>query len=298
MQHQPVIRLRGVASLNSTQRINLARPASRHTGLIRIRNNEAPPLTERDILNAVYGQEFEMVYQGCHDLLTRKIVGIEAMIRWNHPTRGLILPGEFIGLAERSANPELINGIWDFVLNESLAQLQAWRDTGTVAPDTTMALNVSSAQIENDDGFLLRSIGDTLSTLALPSSILELEFSRSMPVSTCRRTAGVFSELSGNGIKLALDDFGMGSFDLRQVIDGHIDVIKTDRSLVRQMTLSRRHQTIARSLVDLFKSLGSRVVIEGVETAAQAAVVAEFGADYGQGYFFSRPVGAAAYAAC
>lgn len=288
-QANTVIQLR-TETLLANQRISLARPGKRNGGLIRLRGNDTLALSECDLYSALYEREFELVYQTCHDLISHQVTGIEAMIRWRHPEQGLILPGRFIGLAEKSSDRSLINGIWGFVLNESLTQLKAWRERGIVTQETTLALNVSPAQIANDDGYLMQSIGDALSALDLPASVLELDFARVQPVSACHKTANVFTELSRSGIKVALDDFGIGHFDLRQVIESHVDVIKIDRTLAHRMTQSDRQMNITRSLVDLFRSIGTRVVMEGVETALQADCVAQIGADCAQGYFFSHPV--------
>lgn len=290
MQQPAVIQLRNDHALIASQRINLSRPGTRHPELIRVRNCDGAQINEQRLQQALRMQEFGMVYQTCHEATTGRVTGIEAMVRWHHPELGMILPGQFLGIAERSSNESLITGIWEFVLNESLSQLTRWRQQGLIAKDIAIALNVSPSQIAHGENRLLDSINTALSTYSLPSSALELDFAKAMPLSVCSKTAKLFGQLSNLGIKLALDDFGTGSFDLRQVMESHVDVIKIDRSLAQQMSHNDRYKSIIQSLVAHCQRVGTRVVIEGVETALQANCVTQIGADCAQGYYYCHPV--------
>lgn len=286
MQIQNTIQLR--ATQPQAQRISLARPTDSRQGLIKLRCNSNSPITETELRNAIYNHELEVVYQSSHRLDNFSVVGYEAMVRWRHPERGLLMPGQFIGLAESSHDPSIINGIWEHVLQESMSQLSLWQKQGVADPSAKMGVNISTSQILRDDGRMLRTIVDTMSRVGLPMHHLDLEMSESIPLSNPHSTR-LLADLHECGVNLTLDDFGVGKFDIARLLDHPFSIIKIDRMFASGVEKNPRYQAITRNLVSMTKDIGAHVIGEGVETQWQAEFLSSVGADGAQGYYFSSP---------
>ena len=236
------------------------------------------------------GQLF-VVYQPVVGLLSDGVVdpsaGVEALVRWQHPERGIVPPIEFIGLAEQCG---LIGALGDFVLRTACHQFMQWQDVlGDKAPKL-MAVNLSRAQLVQP-GFVA-SVRDALQTCNMASKYLQLEVTESLAA----QDEGVQAQmhaLKALGLSLALDDFGTGYSSLSSLHQFPVDVVKVDRSFTSQADTSQHHRVLIDATVRVAKSLGMRTVAEGIETPSQAAVIVELGCDKGQGYLYSKPLASA-----
>ena len=218
-------------------------------------------------------------------------VGVEALVRWRHPQRGIVPPLEFIGVAEECG---LIGALGDFVLATAVRQQQRWREElGSLAPRWT-AVNLSRAQLQQPD--FVASVQALLADSGLPPQCLQLEVTESMAAQDAA-VQGVLQQLKALGVSLALDDFGTGYSSLASLHQLPVDVVKIDRSFTSQVDTSLHHRVLVQATVMVARSLGMNTVVEGVETDAQAALVRQLGCDKGQGYLFSRPLEAQALSA-
>ena len=242
---------------------------------------------EGELRRALAEGELFVVYQPVVGLARGAAsTGVEALVRWRHPSRGLVAPAEFIGVAEESG---LIGALGDFVLATASRQFMAWQAAlGARAPGT-LAVNLSRAQLVQPA--LAASVRDILRAAAMPPGRLQLEVTESLAAQDATVQARLH-ELKALGLTLALDDFGTGYSSLASLHQLPVDTIKIDRSFVSQADSSRHHRVLIEATVRVADSLGLDTVAEGIETAAQAAVVRELGCAKGQGYLFSRPLGA------
>ena len=240
---------------------------------------------EGDLRNAIEREEFVLHYQPQIDLRTGQIVGMEALIRWNHPTLGLLAPLRFIGLAEETG---LIVPIGAWVLRSACRQNKAWQDAG-MAP-LRVAVNLSARQFAQQD--LLPSIAGALAETGLHARYLDIELTESMVMADVEHAVSVLRGLKQMGIHLSIDDFGTGYSSLSYLKRFPIDVLKIDQSFVRDITNDPDDAAITLSIISLAHSLRLKVVAEGVETEAQLNYLRRHGCDQMQGYYFSPPVAA------
>jgi EAL domain-containing protein (putative c-di-GMP-specific phosphodiesterase class I) len=217
------------------------------------------------------------------DLRTGAITGAEALIRWTHPTRGPVSPGQFIPIAEECG---LILPISQWVLREACQQARAWVDAGL--PTISMAVNISSLEFR-DDSFLDRVFA-VLEKTGLDPRSLELELTEGVLMKRAQSAASVLQALRARGIKIAVDDFGTGYSSLSYLMKFPIDALKIDQSFVRQITTSPNETSIVTAVISMGRSLKLRVVAEGVETLEELAFLQAHHCDEAQGYFFSRPI--------
>jgi diguanylate cyclase (GGDEF)-like protein len=248
--------------------------------------------TEAELRLALVEGELFVVYQPIIDLQVsgsgRGGVGVEALVRWRHPLRGIVPPLEFIGVAEECG---LISALGDFVLGTAVRQLQRWRaDIGSLAP-AWIAVNLSRLQLQEPD--FVSSVQALLLDTRLPPQCLQLEVTESLAAQDSALQA-VLQELKKLGVTIALDDFGTGYSSLSSLHQFPVDVVKIDRSFTSQVDTSLHHRVLVQATVMVAASLGMSTVVEGIETDAQAEVVRQLGCDKGQGYLFSRPLEAAA----
>jgi len=221
----------------------------------------------------------------------RSCVGVEALVRWRHPRRGIVPPIEFIGVAEECG---LIGALGEFVLATAVRQQQRWRkELGALAPGWT-AVNLSRAQLQ-ESGFVA-TVQTLLASSGLPPQCLQLEVTESMAAQDVAVQA-VLQQLKALGVSLALDDFGTGYSSLASLHQFPVDVVKIDRSFTSQVDISLHHRVLVQATVMVAGSLGMSTVVEGIETEAQADLVRQLGCDKGQGYLFSRPLEAQALGA-
>lgn len=225
-------------------------------------------------------------YQPIVDLQTRAIVGCEALVRWNHPERGLIPPGDFIPLAEHTG---LIVGLGRWVLNEACRQLGEWDHEYPLAKSLRVSVNLSVRQIESMS--LISDITDAIDYGGISPDRLTLEITESLVMNDDPETLQRLAELRSRGIALAVDDFGTGYSSLGYIQQFPLDVIKIDRSFVNRLDApSAGTLQLVRTIVDLSRGLHASTVAEGIETPEELQTLIEMGCDYGQGFYFARPV--------
>jgi diguanylate cyclase (GGDEF)-like protein/PAS domain S-box-containing protein len=238
---------------------------------------------EESLRRALERREFALHYQPKIDLLTGRITGAEALLRWNHPIRGNVEPAQFIPVAEDCG---LILPIGRWVLREACRQARAWADQGLSL--ATMAVNISA--IEFRDEHFLEGVFAILDETGLNPSCLELELTESVLMKRAESTECILNALRKRGIQLAVDDFGTGYSSLSYLSKFSIDTLKIDQSFVRQITTTPAETTIVTAVIGMGRSLRLRVVAEGVETREELAFLQSQRCDEAQGYYFSRPV--------
>ncbi len=238
---------------------------------------------EADLRGALERQEFVVQYQPRIDLQKGGITGAEALIRWLHPQRGLLLPSTFVPVAEDSG---LILPIGIWVRRQACLQARAWQDAGL--PPLPVAVNVSL--VEFRDRNFLESVRAILEETRLEPSCLELDLTESVLMQHVETTTSVLKQLKATGVQLAVDDFGTGFSSLGHLRRFPIDALKIDRSFVREITSNPDDATIVTAVISMGRSLRRRVIAEGVETREQLEFLQNKLCPEGQGYYFSRPV--------
>ena len=239
---------------------------------------------ETELQRALSNHELQVYYQPIVLLSTHQIVGFEALVRWQHPQRGLISPAEFIPVAEETGLIILID--W-WVLHEACRQVLQWQLQYASANAFTISVNVSSKQFAQPS--LVEQIERTLQETGLNPASLKLEITESAIVHNTESAALILSQLKALGIQLHIDDFGTGYSSLSYLHQFPIDVMKIDRSFVNILEKDTERLEIARAISTLAHNLGMEVVAEGVETAEQAERIGALHCRYGQGYFFFKP---------
>lgn len=240
---------------------------------------------EQRLPAAISGGEMVLHYQPKVSLADYRIVGLEALVRWNHPEFGLVYPGEFIALAEETG---LINALGDWVAEACCRQLAEW--TREALPVVPIAFNVSPIQLQ-DDQFATRIAGYA-ERHGVPTHLLDIEITENLLVDSLASAETLLHEISALGISIALDDFGTGFSSLSHVRQLPIDCIKIDRSFINNIRESQDDAVIVDSMITLAHNLGIRVIAEGVEMLEQIRHLKTAGCDEAQGYCLSRPVNA------
>jgi diguanylate cyclase (GGDEF)-like protein/PAS domain S-box-containing protein len=238
-----------------------------------------------ELRQAIESEELVLHYQPKVNCATGAFVGVEALVRWPHPQRGMIPPDQFIPQAERSG---LIHPLTRSVIRSALRQTLHWRQRGLVVP---VAVNLSMRSLHDPE--LPGTLRSELAACNLPGSAIELEITESSLMADPARALAMLMELNEMGVRIAIDDFGTGYSSLAYLKDLPVHELKIDRCFVRELARSPRDLAIVQSTIDLAHHLGLRVVAEGVEDAPTAALLAELGCDLAQGYHFSRPLPAA-----
>jgi diguanylate cyclase (GGDEF)-like protein/PAS domain S-box-containing protein len=244
---------------------------------------------ENALRQALERQEFALQYQPKMNLETGAIIGVEALIRWNHPERGLVPPVQFIPIAEECG---FIVPIGRWVLGEACRQARAWRDAGL--PQLGIAVNVSAVELRARE--FVNGVRAILTETGLDPRCLELELTETFLMQDSRSTAVVLHALKALGVRLALDDFGTGYSSLSYLKRFPIDTVKIDQSFVRDLTTDADDASIVCAVISMGKSLHMRVVAEGVETPEQLEFLRGQICPEGQGYYFSHPVAADEFA--
>ncbi len=238
---------------------------------------------EESLRRAVERKEFTLHYQPKINLLNGEITGAEALLRWTHPIRGLVPPGQFIPVAEDCG---LILPIGRWVLREACRQARSWLDAGL--PLTTMAVNISAMEFRNEN--FLQGVFSILKETGLDAKFLELELTESVLMKHAESTEGILKLLRARGVQLAVDDFGTGYSSLSYLRRFALDALKIDQSFVRQITTAPDETTIVTAVISMGRSLNLRVIAEGVETQEELTFLQAHQCDQAQGYFFSRPL--------
>ncbi|MGE3907997.1 MAG: putative bifunctional diguanylate cyclase/phosphodiesterase [Chloroflexota bacterium] len=244
---------------------------------------------ESDLRSALAGDELRVVHQPIVALSTGRIIGIEALIRWDHPSRGTISPAQFIPIAEETG---LIVEIGLWVLREACTRARMWHLARPQEPPLTMSVNLSARQFLQPD--LVERVADVLFETGLDPAALKLEITETVLMRDIDSTVEKLWALKRLGVKLAIDDFGTGYSSLSYLKRFPVDTLKIDRSFVSGLGEDANDTAIVRSVVALAKSLNLAVTGEGIETTAQLGHLQSLGCDRGQGYLFSKPVDAAA----
>ncbi|MEP7156451.1 MAG: EAL domain-containing protein, partial [Betaproteobacteria bacterium] len=233
---------------------------------------------------ALRRNELLLYYQPRVSFLTGQITGVEALIRWQHPRRGLIAPDKFIGVAEDSG---LIVPIGEWVIEHSFKQIAEWRERS--GRDLKLAVNLSVGQMFDADR-LVRCITSCAEVAKLDPSVVELELTESMLLKNIDETADLLTRLGNMGVGLAIDDFGTGYSSLSYLKQLPVDSIKVDSSFVRDIGTDPNDEAIIRAIIAMTHSLKLNVVAEGVEREDQYRVLRDLECDEYQGYFFSKPL--------
>jgi diguanylate cyclase (GGDEF)-like protein/PAS domain S-box-containing protein len=234
-----------------------------------------------DLRHCIERNELVLHYQPKVDLLTQRTLGVEALIRWNHPSGNLLMPGQFMPEVECH---ELMVPITEWVINDALRTLRAWRELGH---DLTMAVNLG-AHCLAQGAHLFETVDELIETWGIPADRLTFELTESALIDTA--VPGLMTRLEELDERLSIDDFGTGYSSLVYLQRLPVVELKIDRSFVTSLVSKTADATIVRSIIDLAHNLGVQVVAEGVEDEATAKLLIEYGCDQAQGYHFSRPV--------
>jgi diguanylate cyclase (GGDEF)-like protein len=236
---------------------------------------------ERELRGAMDRREFLLYYQPLVDLASGRLTGLEALLRWRPPHKGLVEPGKFVPVAEEG---QLIVSIGEWVLGEACRQLRAWKDAGHRT--LRVSVNLSARQFQQRG--LVDTVRRALEEHGIPAEHLELEITESMAMQNAEWTADVLRSLRKMGVRVAVDDFGTGQSSLSYLRQFPFNTVKIDRAFVRDLTVDPVDEAIVRAVIGLAHSLGLTVVAEGVETRDQLAFLRRVKCEEVQGHLFSR----------
>jgi diguanylate cyclase (GGDEF)-like protein len=244
---------------------------------------------ETEMRQALERGEFKVHYQPIIHLETNRLDGFEALVRWKHPTRGMVSPVDFIPMAEETG---LILPLGKWILYESCRQLREWQEADPLGSSLTVSVNLSAKQFSQFD--LPEQVAEQLEATGLNPRYLKLEITESHIMEDTDMAIAMMNRLRDLGIRVSLDDFGTGYSSLSYLHRLPIDYLKIDRSFVSRMVESQENAEIVSTIVKLAQNLKMQVVAEGIETADQLAQLNQLNCEYGQGYFFSKPLNAEA----
>lgn len=236
-----------------------------------------------DLRQAIAQHQLQLYFQPQIDLASGRLSGVEALVRWQHPVRGMISPAEFIPAAEES---RLIIPLGEWVLRQACAQAASWQRQGLVLPQ--VAVNISAIQLQH--GHLEESVLQALADSHLPASLLELEITESSLVDKTEQVIDSLKRLKAMGVNLSIDDFGTGYSSLAYLQTLAVDKLKIDQSFVRDLTLNQDNRAIVSAIVQMAHTLGLACIAEGVESQDIAAALHRLGCQQAQGYLYARPL--------
>jgi EAL domain-containing protein (putative c-di-GMP-specific phosphodiesterase class I) len=240
-----------------------------------------------ELRQALDDRQLVLHYQPTIDVSSGRVKGVEALVRWHHPRRGLVPPDQFIPLAEETG---VIGALTYFVLDEALRQCRAWQDAGL---DLSMSVNLSMRNLHDPQ------LADTLAAMLLDSGVdpsrITLEITESMIMAHPKRALAVLEHLRSLGVRMSIDDFGTGYSSMAYLKRLAVDALKIDRSFVRTLATDASDRAIVRSTIELAHNLGLQVVAEGVEDQLSYHQLAGLGCDLAQGYYMGRPMPAAEF---
>ncbi len=231
---------------------------------------------------AVEYDELVLHYQPQIDISTGEIRGVEALVRWNHPERGLLYPDEFIYLAEESG---FIIQMGEWIIRQACLDGKKWQDEGK---EIIVSVNISSKQFQQDD--FVNKVTEIINESGLNPRNLTLEITETIAISDIKHTIEVLNRLRSLGIAVAIDDFGTGYSSLSYLNEMSVNELKIDRSFIWDIERNDKNKLISNTIIVLAKQLGLRVIAEGVENSEQLYILKEMNCDIAQGYHFSRPV--------
>ncbi len=239
----------------------------------------------RDLEQALDRKEFVVHYQPIVSIRTQSVVGFEALVRWQHPRRGIILPTRFISLAEECG---VIAPLGRWVLLEACHRASEWYSSGSVGADSIISVNVSAMQLQQPS--LVLEVAGALVETGLDPNRLVLEITESTMMHDPAWTANALAEIKRLGVRIAIDDFGTGYSSLSSLRQFPFDILKIDKSFVDSVAEATPEQKLTRTIIDLGKTLNVQVVAEGIERPEQLRTLQSLGCDLGQGFYFARPM--------
>jgi diguanylate cyclase (GGDEF)-like protein len=239
---------------------------------------------ESDLRSAIDENHFVVYYQPEVALTTGKVVGYEALVRWNHPQRGMVMPGEFLPVAEETG---LIVPLGRWVMREACRQMAEWQRIHPQQPALTISVNASSRELADPD--LVPNVARILQETGLDPKSLRIEVTESSIVEDHDRTASTLRRLKDLDVSLEIDDFGTGYSSLSRLHEYPFSTVKIDRSFVKDLDTEPESLHLVETILRLAEGLGLSVIAEGIETQEQLAKLTSLGCGYGQGYYFSRP---------
>lgn len=238
---------------------------------------------EADLRHALDRGEFAVYFHPQVDLRTGVVVGAEALLRWNHPTRGVVLPNQFLSMTE---DVGMGTALGEWVLRTACMQAKGWSAAGY--PSIQLSVNLSNSQFH--DSNLTKQVAQVLADTKFPPELLVLEFTETIAVRDPERSVATLQDLRAVGVQLSLDDFGTGFSSLRHLQQYPINALKIDQSFVRNITTNQRDAAITRTVIEMTHNLGLRVIAEGVETQDQLDFLREHGCEEVQGFIVSQPL--------
>jgi EAL domain-containing protein (putative c-di-GMP-specific phosphodiesterase class I) len=241
-------------------------------------------LLVNDLHQALLYDQFELFYQPQFNLIENRLVGAEALVRWTHPTRGMVSPVEFIPIVEQTG---MIIRLGDWITRMACAQAKMWSQ---LPVPVRVAINLSAIQFK--DKHLVPNLQKIVDHLGLDPSLIELEITEGIMMSNMDETIAKLKQFSDMGFVIAIDDFGTGYSSLSYLRKLPIHKLKIDQSFVRDLDSDRDSQDIIRCIISLAKSLNLEVIAEGVETEFNESFLKDLGCDEGQGYLYSQPISA------
>lgn len=240
---------------------------------------------ETALHQALQQDQFILHYQPQLNLQTNKIVGVEALVRWQHPELGMISPAEFIPIIEEM---DLIHAFGDWTLRSAVNQAKIWHDQGC---PIRVGINLSARQFLRDD--LIKNIAQALEEAQLPASLLDLEITEGIAMQNPNAALQTLEALKSTGVTIAIDDFGTGYSSLEYLQKFPLDYIKIDRAFIKDMTVNLGDQAIVRAIIAIAKSMNRQIIAEGIENAEEVAMLMKMGCQEIQGYYISKPINAA-----
>lgn len=240
---------------------------------------------EIDLRRAIENNEFVLNYQPVFSMNSEKVVGFEALIRWNHPIRGVVPPSDFIPIAEETG---LILPIGRWVLREACRQLHRWQEQSPESASLVMNVNLSSRELDQKD--LIPQIKKVLKETKLDPNCLKLEITESVIMKNAEEAVKTVKKLREMGVRVSIDDFGTGYSSLSYLHRFPIDTLKVDRSFINRIGAQGEHSEIIQTIIKLAANLGMDVVAEGVESEEQLNFLKDMNCEFGQGYYYSKPL--------
>ncbi|MCC0178644.1 EAL domain-containing protein [Waterburya agarophytonicola K14] len=240
---------------------------------------------ENELRQAIFHQELVLYYQPIYSLSNLKLIGFEALVRWQHPERGIVSPDNFIPLAEETG---LIVALGQWVMDQACQQLKIWQDKLPPATSLTMSINVAGEQLH--DRNFLQIVDRIIDRTQVDSQYLKFEITESMLIEDTEQLIEVMHQIKNRQIQLSLDDFGTGYSSLSYLPQFPIDVLKIDRSFVNAMNVERQNLEIIKTIITLAQVLNMKIIAEGIETDVQATTLNSLNVEFGQGFLFSQPL--------
>lgn len=237
-----------------------------------------------DLVSALKNEEFEMYYQPIFNLKTKRVDKAEALIRWQHPTKGLILPDDFLNTVEEE---NLMDELGYWVANKVLADRIKWQPL--IDTQLEISINISPSQFKSSNNLLKKWISN-LDKLLLPKNAISFEITEHSLIQDTSNVQAILNSIRSRGIHIAIDDFGVGYSSLSYLQQLNIDILKIDKSFIDELTNDERSYGLCKGIVTIAQELNLTIVAEGIETRAQHKLIAALGCDYGQGYLYGKPM--------